>query len=380
MFKYITILFFAVMLSANCFSQTFDLLISTPIDESSHAVTEFEDGSFLINYCEASPHWFGHPFNCKLLKISQDGDIVDSLSFENLTAKPVSVEGFINHQNSIFIFGSLANYSDKINTPFLAKMDEAFNFEFFTVFDTLIADCYFESGFINQQGNLILIGKDFKTWNTFIYELTPSGKVLYSTTLMNFKGIVSVVEMPYRGGYYLLTDNNVKEFNYLLEEESFNFQRDFKFKFYGSKPLTDSTFIVLGTYNRDLGMEKRNNVGCKIFSDNFDALDSMEFLSPDYNNDITYYQNPVDFISRDSIFLSFTKNLNSQFGWGYGKRDHWYGLYNMKEDGSMNWQRYYGGDAYYILRSLMATRDGGAIMIGSRWDWRNNPIEERDIY
>ncbi len=47
---------------------------------------------------------------------------------------------------------------------------------------------------------------------------------------------------------------------------------------------------------------------------------------------------------------------------------------------NIRWERFYGGDAYYVMTKLKATKDGGCIAIGDRYDYKNTTEEERDIY
>jgi len=45
----------------------------------------------------------------------------------------------------------------------------------------------------------------------------------------------------------------------------------------------------------------------------------------------------------------------------------------------LKWQKYYGGDACYLLMSILATQDGGCVMAGSRYDYQTQNME-RDVY
>ncbi len=54
----------------------------------------------------------------------------------------------------------------------------------------------------------------------------------------------------------------------------------------------------------------------------------------------------------------------------------WFILTQLNETLEPNWTRYYGGDSHYVMQGLIATKDGGCLMYGSRYD----EVEGRDIY
>lgn len=55
-------------------------------------------------------------------------------------------------------------------------------------------------------------------------------------------------------------------------------------------------------------------------------------------------------------------------------------VFNLRpSSGEINWQLYYGDSGAYEVSMVLATCDGGCLIAGTRWDWRNHPIEERDV-
>ncbi|MCX6286188.1 MAG: T9SS type A sorting domain-containing protein, partial [Bacteroidetes bacterium] len=89
------------------------------------------------------------------------------------------------------------------------------------------------------------------------------------------------------------------------------------------------------------------------------------------------YNTNLDFLNVNNIFLG-----------GIANQD-WGGIfsYNLsfiilgKIDSSLNltWQKYYGGDMYYMVWSIIATTDGGCI-IGASSNDLTTQGEERDVY
>lgn len=59
--------------------------------------------------------------------------------------------------------------------------------------------------------------------------------------------------------------------------------------------------------------------------------------------------------------------------------DSWFHLIKINPDISPIWEYWYGGDAYYHLYSIIATTDGGCLMVGNRYDYEIQN-QQRDIY
>jgi hypothetical protein len=52
----------------------------------------------------------------------------------------------------------------------------------------------------------------------------------------------------------------------------------------------------------------------------------------------------------------------------YSSGDSWFHLIKINEDITPQWEYWYGGDAYYSTYSILATDDGGCLMVGNRYD------------
>lgn len=49
--------------------------------------------------------------------------------------------------------------------------------------------------------------------------------------------------------------------------------------------------------------------------------------------------------------------------------DSWFFLNKLDSNLEVQWQKFYGGDANYMLWNLIATQDGGCLMAGTRYDY-----------
>jgi len=81
---------------------------------------------------------------------------------------------------------------------------------------------------------------------------------------------------------------------------------------------------------------------------------------------------------QDNIYISATTNFDyiNPF---YSTNDSWFHLIKINPDITPKWEYWYGGDAYYQLYSIIATSDGGCLMVGNRYDYEFQD-QERDVY
>ncbi len=127
--------------------------------------------------------------------------------------------------------------------------------------------------------------------------------------------------------------------------------------------LNDSTYFVSGVDNT-LGSND-DNIGIKKIRHNNEVLASGVFGTPD-SMEITALTQSLDFIYPDKIYCG---------GWQRNYDTHpflsefpgWLILSQYDEDLNLNWTRYYGGDAFYVMEGVLATQDGGCLIYSRRY-------------
>jgi len=80
----------------------------------------------------------------------------------------------------------------------------------------------------------------------------------------------------------------------------------------------------------------------------------------------------------DNIYIGGISNFNMANPF-WSESDSWFHLVKINPDITPIWEYWYGGDAYYFLYSMIATSDGGCLMVGNRYD-SDIQFMERDIY
>ncbi|MDD4374401.1 MAG: T9SS type A sorting domain-containing protein [Bacteroidales bacterium] len=94
--------------------------------------------------------------------------------------------------------------------------------------------------------------------------------------------------------------------------------------------------------------------------------------------DFPAFKESIDFNSKDSIFIGATRNLSVQNPY-FAQQASW--LIILQTDSLLNvrWERFYGGDAYYVMGKIISTQDGGCLIGGWKYDYHNTTTEQTDI-
>ncbi len=111
--------------------------------------------------------------------------------------------------------------------------------------------------------------------------------------------------------------------------------------------------------------------------------DQAEIMHLNYferENDMDEYPSFQNGISKrdDFIYAGGTSNFDI-YNPFYSFNNSWFHLIRINPDITPVWEYWYGGDAYYFLYSILATSDGGCLLVGSRYDDAVQYME-RDIY
>lgn len=163
----------------------------------------------------------------------------------------------------------------------------------------------------------------------------------------------------------------------------------------------DTNFVLLDTYVVPWDLDFHNTIkyvddtnllitGKKIFPDNERDLG---IVKTDFNNNLISYGNygkpdtfdypavhsNLDFISENDIYYGGISNLDLSNPY-FSHMPSWFFLNKTDSNLNLKWQKFYGGDACYFPWAILATQDGGCIMAGTRYDYKTQTNQERDIY
>ncbi len=367
---------------------TFSRLISTPEDERLFDAAEDNNGNYYlvgrkVNYGTSDMYAY-------LLVLNPMGEII----YENKYTLPDSLSyfGSVHYTNdSLIIFGAKGDAaSDFPNKLWVLILNS--EFDIIKNVDYDLSGHYLGDlrSIKNSLGNYVLtcvVNYPNEDPDILLFELSPDGDSIRS----------SLFQQPYlQLAYDLLeeSDHGYKIFTagvfpgapqsigFIVYVDSiFNFIKIDSIPyglFYNNaaKCLSDSVYIVTGykhltnPINTDIGIEILNNEDDFIKGNHFGkASDTTDYVGAISN---------LDFIYGDSIYFGGTSNVHP-FEQPFQPEDSWLLLTNLDSNLNLNWEQYYGGDAFYYLWGLKATQDGGCLLLATRYD-ENTQDYELDTY
>jgi len=81
----------------------------------------------------------------------------------------------------------------------------------------------------------------------------------------------------------------------------------------------------------------------------------------------------------NNTFIGITKDM-SFAGGPYGSGNpSWFHITKINPDLTKVWSKTFGGDFYYLMNGIFATKDGGCLAYGTKYDY-NTPTNELDLY
>lgn len=309
--------------------------------------------------------------DCKIIKLDNQGNLIQSKIFQR--------DGFESHiwhmferENSYVALGIQSFLTIDSTLLWVLEMDSDFN-----VLDEqhhFIA--YHQTGIPFQCSNqyidtLICVGTGsiggFVPTDAYGFKYLSNDEILISEMDWGANEIINdIVVSPNNPNRYFING-----FNLQITDASFNLLESINNPFYTQlgdlHPLTDTTFLIAGKDlwfdTKEIRMGVLNLSGTETNSVLIGTIDSVSY---------TTFSKSIDTVE-EYIYLGGTTRVIDEFpiamqeansNFILGKYD-----YNLQEQ----WLKLYGGDGYYFMTHMHTTNDGGALMIGSKYDFENNP-------
>ena len=356
---------------------SFSTLLQTSLDERAFDAAENCNGVYYFvgrKFNEDSLDKFAYMFS-----LNPDGELLDEREFYHEDS--ISYFGFIEFRNdTLTVFGAKGlKEAGGCNELWVLLMDESYNIIKEKLYDLAGYSLVGISAIRNHKGNFVLngvISLPYELPDMLFYELSPELDSIRTEILSYQEGQFGydLIEMQ-NGGYKVFTSGyfpgatqqtaNIVEvdsiFNY-LSVDSIPYRLKFN---HSAKWVNDSSFLVTGykyihdSLRIDMGIAKLNSDNQFINGDHFGKLgDTTSYVGAISN---------LDFISRNNIYFGGASNIFPTH-LPYQPEDSWLILVNLDSNMNKNWQRFYGGDAFYYLWGLKATSDGGCLMLATRYD------------
>ncbi len=362
---------------------TWEYVLRTPdIDEEAIDLVEGNDGSIFVG---GRTIMLEQQYNYKslLLKIDPQGTFVDSVQF-TLPDKWTSLSQILPVKNDNYVV--LSTFRD-LSPPHkncglqMQMMNE--NMEV-TTQNMMFADSSYrltgswgsysssdEKLFIN-----IAVSVGFK--HSYLIETDSSFNIIKQKLLIDYPKAYSHLKKIDENTYWGL---NLLTNKYEIFDSTFNIVGEQRVPEsitanFGVKWDSDTSFYLMGDYLPD----NDHNLG---FLHQPHYFDTTDYLFNSWGRadtvDFPAFTNGIDFRNKDSIFIGGTHNMPYALDPGQQPVPTWFVILQTDSLLNVRWERFYGGNANHLMNKLIATRDGGCLVSGTRYDYLNDPVPQTDI-
>jgi len=384
----------------------FELLITTPNEDISRRMVENSEGNFVFVGAKYSNYYLPRKSDGYMIEINKKGEIIrekDIILDDSLIAFH---DIRINDEGGYYVLGAVGS-NDSGYTEMFAffEFDREFNIlkkDYYTIPENRILP----GGFLfkNSNNNFIIYGSVRSSLPPaygvypLLIEISVSGefireKYFIDTDTTYGAMIFDIIEKKDHTGYFASTQDFPKSENN-LRGRVLSLDKNFELLSYIHTPekiynvgnikwFTDATYILSGTKNQGLPLKAQKDINAQ---DNDIALLVLDTLGNIINSKYIGKLDTTDFpgfffnfdysADNSSIYVAGTQNFVF-----YPFPDTKSEIILTKLDRDLNviWEKFYGGDAYYIVQTVQSTSDGGCIIISSRYDYEK-PEYQDDIH
>ena len=374
--------FFLIIYSASAQQLTFEYVLRTSSNTQYFAdLIETPSNDFF--FCGGVSK-IGNPYSAfsLIVKIDEYGNFVDSIQSKN-GAQGSYCNSLINYAGDTLLSLSSVLSDSNGNDGFLLNLlnDGLLILDTATYIFPLKYKLESINASISNFGGKLLVGGAFKNGQAlerpFLYVLNQYLDSIISKFYTEETGFAWKYNYLPSNQYWLFRAPS----RYYLLDSALNIIADENVPDalggnIGVKWDTDTSFYLLGQKTHS---EPNYNLG---FIRQFHPLDTEDHI---FNNwgvsdtfDFPAAVNGIDFKYKDTIFIGGTRNLNLYNPY-FAKQPSWFIILQADSMFNIRWERFYGGDAYYLMGKIIASNDGGCLIGGTRYDYLNESEEKRDI-
>lgn len=384
----------------------FELSISTLNEDASLRMIQNSEGNFILVGTKYNDYYQPTEINGYIAEINTKGEIERE---KNITLDDTLIglyDILENNKGGYHVFGAVGN----IDTGYTDKY--AF-FEFDKEFNILKKHYYsipinrkMPGGFAfkNSDNNYIIFGSvrssKPETYGIFpvLLEISETGafireKYLIDTETISGDPIFDIIEKKDHSGYFVITRRFPKSTDG-LSGRVLNLDKNFNLQSHINIPkrvhnagtikwFTDTSFILSGTKTLDWSKKTTKDINAQ---DNDIAIMILDTLGNLINS--TYIGKP-DTTDFPGFFFNFDYVADSSSIYVVGTQGFVFSsfpntkskiiLTKLDRDLNVIWEKFYGGDAYYIVYSVQTTNDNGCIIISARYN-PDKPEYQDDIH
>ena len=373
-----------MQLAISTFAQqtTWEYVLRTPdLDEEDFTIIEDNDGSIYVGG-RSTPLDRQYPYKSLLFELDSQGLFVDSIQF-SLPGKWTQLIKVLPGSDDNYVV--ISTFRD-LSPPYSkgGLLMNAMNSDFeFTNQAIFLADTshliFGASGCKLKNGNLFVnLAVKFPVSSIYSYliETDSNFNIIKQKLLTDFPNDYSHLKKIDNNTYWGL---NLLANKYDIFDSAFNIVGEQKVPErmtanFGVKWDSDTSFYLLGENNEhQLGFLRQPHY-----------FDTTGYLFNSWGRadtvDFPAFTNGIDFHNKDSIFIGGTHNM-PYFVIDPGQQPvpTWFVILQTDSLLNVRWERFYGGNANHLMNKLIATRDGGCLVSGTRYDYLNDPVPQTDI-
>jgi hypothetical protein len=376
---FITILFF--FSEVNGQSESFSFTYASSHDEMPVAACELNNGTYIIS-ARKGPYEPGNfQYQLLLLKLNTSGDTVLS----GVIAVPDGscyINTLIADTGNCFFGIGSSRQTSMETSVWVFKMTENFEIIWERFYKTNCEWLGSVQGFKDSFDNLIIYGDGYTGSTTsddlFIYKVSVTGDSLSFIFYPDpaSETAWSMTENPNICQYYLTISGRyqvntnsmgqILTIAYDLNINKIDSLPGRLYLYHNSMMIADNLLLsgirVIAQSPHALNLIGIEKVDTSFMVINANALGSMD---PDTLSYPGYFNN-LDTSSSSTLFFGGTFHQDNYLI--FSSFNSWILLGRLDTSLNLLWQKFYGGDKYYGLWGLVATSDGGCLLLGSTYD------------
>ena len=362
---------------------TFEYILRSNSDKTLYFSDLIETSTNDILFCGGiSKIWENDSTTALIVKVNEYGNYVDSLLSKN-NAKASFCQSLINYSDdTLLTMSSILGDSSGNDGFIITKL----NIDLEGI-DTKIYNFPSNYKFVHATASLessgkVLVGGAVTTestkWRPFLYSLDSQFDSIVAKFYLDKLGTIFKTKLLSDNKYWIIIPGYD---DYELLDSSLAFIDSEQVPDYlrgniGVKWDTDTSFYLVGG---KLFPEPRHNLG---FIRQYHPFETEGHLFNEWGVSDTFdfpaYVNGIDFKCKDTIFIGGSRNLNIYNPY-YAHQPSWFIILQTDSMLNIRWERFYGGDAYYVMGKIIASNDGGCIIGGTRYDYLYVNEDKKDI-
>lgn len=363
----------------------YKFVLGGPYDDEPVKAIELNNGSILVSYTSKYNNQF---ISHNLLTLDQLGNLVDMTELECPGTNFYISEMVQIDDNTIICIGKM-EYADHNADICILSISPNLDIRWTKKHRINYPYIHFLSACLNCKGNIAIAATVAETPVVFpsfcmFMEVDMQGDHLqtnYPGTLSNTNILFDIVEDKATGNYLIPAFGLLNYANsfgqFLTVDTIFQITQvdSIVHRVYNCCTIMqtiDSTFLIAGTRNNS----SATDISMVKFDRNNQLIRFADIGKTGEVQDYGGLRQSMDFRYPSSIYVAGTINIfiYGDFGWD----SSWYVVSSFDSLLTPKWTKYYGGDAYYRLNGVTATRDKGCVLWGTRFD-HNTQAEERDL-